>query len=389
MTEFRQVVSSDEAHRRLGGFQRMCPERISIDDAMGRYLAEDVLSPEDLPERPRSTVDGYAVKANDTFGASDSLSALLQVAGAVEMGKRPEIAVTAGCAVQIPTGGSLPPGADAVVMVEYTDRVNSSHVEVSKPVTLNANVVVQGEDARKGAPVLAAGRHIRAQEVGLLAALGVCEVSVIRDANGHSIAALVRACGAEVTRLPIVPDDDSAVRGTIERALEEYDVVVLSGGSSVGMRDLVVDVLSALPGIQILAHGIAIRPGKPALFARCANKAIIDLPGHPVSALIVAQVFLAPLLIIPTGSEIIRPEEAPQPMRAGAILEVNGQAAARALDLDFIPITRERYDFVIPTELMNGDNVRALLELIRSAAFRGQVCALGGYEVEETGKAVS
>jgi molybdopterin molybdotransferase len=322
MTEFLEIVTSDELRRRLGTFARVSSERISLDNAIGRYLAEDVLSPEDLPERPRSTVDGYAVKANDTFGASDSLPALLRVSGAVEMGKQPDIAVEAGSSVQIPTGGFLPSGADAVVMVEYTDRVDSSHIEVAKPVTLRANVLDQGEDARKGTPVLPSGRRVRAQEVGFLAALGIREVSVfrrvrlavistgdeivpvqckpapgqIRDANGHSIAALVRGCGAEVTLLPIVPDNESALRRTIEFALEHYDVVVLSGGSSVGMRDLVVDVLSTLPRIEILAHGIAIRPGKPALFARRDNKAIVDLPGHPVSALIVAHVFLAPLL---------------------------------------------------------------------------------------------
>ena len=219
-----------------------------------------------------------------------------------------------------------------MVMIEYTDPIDSSHIEVSKPVTLKANVLDRGEDARKGATVLPVGRCIRAQEVGLLAAVGISEVPVfrrpkvavistgdeivpleckpgpgqIRDANGHSIAALVRACGAEATRFPIVPDDEARLRRVVESALEGYDVVVLSGGSSVGMRDLVVDVLSALPGIEILAHGIAIRPGKPALFARHSGKAIIDLPGHPVSALIVAQVFLAPLLKYLQGAPLER-----------------------------------------------------------------------------------
>src|SRR5271165_3672172 len=282
MTEFLEVVSSDELRCRMASFARVSWERISIDDAIGRYLAEDVFSLEDLPEYPRSTVDGYAVKANDTFGASESLPALLRLTGSVEMGKQPDATVQAGAAVQIPTGGFLPAGADAVVMVEYTDRLDSSHIEVSKPVTLRTNVLDQGEDVRKGAPVLLSGRRIRAQEVGLLAAVGVTEVRVfrgarvavistgdeiveverkpgpgqIRDANGHSVAALVRACGAEAARFPIVPDDESALRLTIEAALEDYDVVVLSGGSSVGMRDLVVDVLSALAGIEILAHGV-------------------------------------------------------------------------------------------------------------------------------------
>jgi molybdopterin molybdotransferase len=248
------------------------------------------------------------------------------------MGKQPDTAVETGAAVLIPTGGFLPAGADAVVMVEYTDRLDSSHIEVSKPVTLRANVLDQGEDIRKGAPVLLSGRRIRPQEVGLLAAVGVTKVSVfrrarvavistgdeivevewkpgpgqIRDANGHSVAALVQACGAQATRLPIVPDNESALRHSIESALEEYDVVVLSGGSSVGMRDLVVDVLSRLANIEILAHGVAIRPGKPALFARYNGKAIVDLPGHPVSALIVAQVFLAPLLQYLQGAALER-----------------------------------------------------------------------------------
>ena len=332
MTEFLEVVTSDELRCRLDGFPRTWPELISIDDAIGRYLAEDVLSPEDLPEHSRSTVDGYAVKANDTFGASDSLPALLRLTGSVEMGKQPDAAVETGAAVQIPTGGFLPAGADAVVMVEYTDRLDSSHIQVSKPVTLRTNVLDKGEDVRKGAPVLLSGRRIRAQEVGLLAAVGITRVPVfrrarvavistgdeiveverkpgpgqIRDANGHSVAALVRACGAEATRLPIVPDDELALRHTVESALEEYDVVVLSGGSSVGMRDLVVDVLSGLPGIEILAHGVAIRPGKPALFARRNGKAIVDLPGHPVSALIVAQVFLTPLLGYLQGAPLER-----------------------------------------------------------------------------------
>ena len=332
MTEFLEVVSSNELRQRLEGFRRLPSESISIDDAVGRYLAEDVLSPEDLPEHPRSTVDGYAVRANDTFGASDSLPALLRLTGSVEMGKQPETAVESGAAVQIPTGGFLPAGADAVVMVEYTDHLDSSHIEVSKPVTLRANVLDRGEDIRKGAPVLPCGRRMRPQEVGLLAAVGITKVRVfrrarvavistgdeivevvrkpgpgqIRDANGHSVAALVRACGAEATRLPIVPDDEAALQHTIGNALEDCDVVVLSGGSSVGMRDLVVDVLARLPDIEILAHGVAIRPGKPALFARCNGKAMVDLPGHPVSALIVGQVFLAPLLHYLQGAPLER-----------------------------------------------------------------------------------
>ena len=332
MIEFLQVITSDELRRRLGGFPRLSAERVAIDEALDRVLAEDVLAPEDLPERPRSTVDGYAVRAADTFGASASIPALLAVTGAVEMGKQPSMTVEPGKAVQIPTGGFLPAGADAIVMVEYTDRIDASTIEVSRPVTVKANVLDKGEDVAAGAAIVPAGRCLRPQELGLLAALGILEVPVfrrarvavistgdeivpierkpgpgqIRDANGYSVAALVRACGADAIPFEIVPDDEAALRRVLESASEQADLVVLSGGSSVGMRDLVVDVVAALSGVEILAHGVAIRPGKPALFARRNGKAIFGLPGHPVSALIVAQVFLAPFLKYVQGAPLER-----------------------------------------------------------------------------------
>ena len=343
MNEFLQVITSDELRSRLSGFPRLSAECVRIDEALGRILAQDVLAPENLPERPRSTVDGYAVRAADTFGASEAIPALLEVTGAVEMGKQPSITVESGKAVEIPTGGFLPAGADAIVMVEYTDRMDASHIEVSRPVTVKANVLDTGEDVQAGAAILAAGRCVRPQELGLLAALGILEVPVyrqarvavistgdeivpierqpgpgqVRDANGHSVAALVRAMGAEAIRFEIVPDSEAALRCVFETAIEQADVVVLSGGSSVGMRDLVVDVVSGLPGVEILAHGVAIRPGKPALFARRNGKAVFGLPGHPVSALIVAQVFLAPFLKYVQGAP---PERGPLGPRISAVL---------------------------------------------------------------------
>ena len=343
MTEFLQVVTSDELRRRLSGFPRLSSECVHIDETQGRIVAEDVLAPENLPERPRSTVDGYAVRAADTFGASESTPSLLEVTGAVEMGQQPSIAVEPGKAIEIPTGGFLPAGADAIVMVEYTDRMDASHIEVSRPVTVKANVLDTGEDVQAGAAILPAGRCIRPQELGLLAALGILEVPVyrqarvavistgdeivpierqpgpgqVRDANGHSVAALVRAMGAEAICFEIVPDSEAALRCVFETAMEQADVVVLSGGSSVGMRDLVVDVVAGLPGVEILAHGVAIRPGKPALFARRNGKAIFGLPGHPVSALIVAQVFLAPFLKYVQGAPL---ERGPLGSRISAVL---------------------------------------------------------------------
>jgi molybdopterin molybdotransferase len=237
----------------------------------------------------------------------------------------------------------LPEGADAVVMVEYTNMAGSNSIEVMRPVTAKANVLEQGEDARLSQILLPAGRTLRPQEIGFLAALGITEVSVyrrprvavissgdevvpidrkprlgqIRDANGHSLAALVRAAGAEPVPAGIVPDDAAKLAGALGIALAEEDVVAISGGSSVGARDLMVDVVGALPGVQILAHGVAIRPGKPTLLANQKGKAIFGLPGHPVSALVVAQVFLAPFLRYLQGGSL---EKGPSGHRTKAVL---------------------------------------------------------------------
>jgi molybdopterin molybdotransferase len=280
------------------------------------------MASEDLPERARSTVDGYAVQAADSFGASDSIPALFTVVGAVEMGALSDLLIGSGQSAYIPTGGFLPSGADAVVMVEYTNRVDQASIEVTRPVTSGANVLSQGEDVETGEVIVSAGEPLRPQDLGLLAALGINSVCVyrqakvavistgdevvpidrkpkpgqIRDANGYSISALVRAAGAIPIPFEIVPDDAGMLRTTLADALAQTDVVVLSGGSSVGMRDLMVEVVSVFPGAEVLAHGIAIRPGKPTLLARYGEKAIFGLPGHPVSALIVAMIFLSPFL---------------------------------------------------------------------------------------------
>jgi len=306
----------------LRRFSRLGSERVALNQSLHRIAAEDVRSPEDLPEGARSTVDGFAVRAEDTFGASDSIPAFMEVTATVAMGVMPDFEIGAGQAAQIPTGGFLPRGADAVVMVEYTNPAGANGLEVTRPATAKSNILEKGEDAKSGEILLNAGRVLRPQEIGFLAALGITEVSVyrkarvavlssgdevipmdckpelgqIRDANSHAISALIRECGAEPVPFDIVPDHAGRLSEALRNGLQQADVVVLSGGSSVGTRDLMVDVVSGLPGVEILAHGVAIRPGKPTLMAAQNGKAIVGLPGHPVSALIVAQVFLAPFL---------------------------------------------------------------------------------------------
>ncbi len=330
MPEFLNVITADQMVDLLGRFGRLSSQRIPLDASLDRFLFEDIITPEDLPERPRSTVDGYAVRAADTFGASDSIPAFLEVVAAVPMGVVPDAMILPGQAAQIPTGGFLPEGADAVVMVEYTNPAGSNAIEVIRPVTAKANVLDKGEDAKRSEILLLAGKSMRPQEIGFLAALGITEIRTyrqpqvavissgdevvsidrkpqlgqIRDANSHSLAALVRASGAEPISFEIAPDNAGMMGEMITSALSIADVVAISGGSSVGTRDLMVEAVADLPGVEILAHGVAIRPGKPTMLAHQNGKAIFGLPGHPVSALVVAQIFMAPFLRFLQGGKL-------------------------------------------------------------------------------------
>jgi molybdopterin molybdotransferase len=370
LTEFFHVITADQLIQLLNGFSRISCERIPLDASLFRYIAEDLVAAEDLPERMRSTVDGFAVRAEDTFGASDSIPALLELADAIPMGIMPEFTLRAGQAAPIPTGGFLPRGADAVVMVEYANPAGADSIEVTRSVTARSNVLDRGEDAESGDTLLSAGKCLRAQELGFLAALGITEVSVyrkprvavissgdevvpidrkprlgqIRDANGHSIAALVRSSGAEPIAFDIVPDDAGMLRQSVCDALAHADVVALSGGSSVGTRDLMIEVVSRLPDVEILAHGVAIRPGKPTLLANQGGKAIFGLPGHPVSALVVAQVFLAPFLKYLQGGAL---EKGPLGHRRDVVL-ANSVASTIGLE-EFVRVWIEEADSGAPT----------------------------------------
>jgi len=328
--EFFKVATPEQVFEALSRFGRLGVETVPLDEALSRVSSTDIAAPEDLPPLPRSTMDGYAVRAADTFGASDSIPAFLDVAGAVAMGQVPGVSIARNQAAAIPTGGFLPRGADAVVMVEYTNPAGEGAIEVSRPVTAGENVLDRAEDAALGEIVIPSGKRLLPQDIGLLAGLGMTEVLVyrrpraavistgdeivpvtdapppgrIRDINSHSIAALVRTSGGEAEMFAIVPDDPALLRTALELALASADVVVLSGGSSVGERDHMVSVVASLPCAVVHAHGIAISPGKPTLIAAVGGRPVFGLPGHPVSALVVAQVFLAPFIRYLGGEEL-------------------------------------------------------------------------------------
>ena len=301
---------------------------MELGDALGRVPAAPVLAPHDLPGFARATVDGYAVRAADTFGASESLPAYLTVTGSVTMGAAATADVAPGAAVAIPTGGALPRSADAVVMVEHTQEPLPGAIEVMRPAAPGDGLVRADEDARAGVELVPAGRPLRAQDLGMLAAAGVTTLAVharprvaivstgdevvapqtpvlepgqVRDATAVALAALVRDAGGEPDPRGIVPDDRAALEQALRRASDGCDMVVVSAGSSVGARDETAAAVAALGEPGIWCHGLAIRPGKPTLLADCDGVPVVGLPGNPRSALVVFRLIGVPLVRLVGG----------------------------------------------------------------------------------------
>ncbi|MCG8400739.1 MAG: molybdopterin molybdotransferase MoeA [Firmicutes bacterium] len=324
MTELFQARTVQEARELLASHIRIsCPvERVPLLEALGRRLGKDIGAPDDVPGFDRSTMDGFAVRAGDTFGASDSLPAYLDVGGEVFVGREPAGGLSAGQAWRIPTGGMLPPGADAVVMVEHTEELDHRTIGVNKPVAPGDHVVRAGEDITAGTTLLALGHVIRPQDLGLLSAAGATEVSVtgrpkvgivstgdevvepalkpgpgqVRDVNSYVLYGQALAYGARPEIRGIVRDDFDLLLNVLRRAVAECDLVLLSGGSSVGTGDVASKALDTLGPPGVLFHGISIKPGKPTVGAVVRGKPVFGLPGHPVSAMVVFELLVAPLL---------------------------------------------------------------------------------------------
>ena len=322
MAHFLTLQSVDAIHARIEAFAPLSEETLPLEACDGRILAAAFQAPEDLPGFDRSTMDGFAVRAKDVFGASEGMPALVTCVGECHMGEAPDIAIGPGEAARIWTGGMLPAGADAVVMLEYSRDAGGNNVELTRPVAPLQHVVRKGEDAENGEELLPAGRVLRPQELGLLAAFGVTHVCVrrkpkvavistgdevvpitsspapgrIRDINSYTLAALARAAGAETITCGIVCDGLEQLEAKVREALAWADVVLLSGGSSAGQRDYTVHAFASIPGAEIVAHGVAISPGKPLILARRGEQSLWGLPGHAASALVCAEVFIRPLI---------------------------------------------------------------------------------------------
>ncbi len=359
-----KLVPVDQALRSfLGAIPDPGPgstELIRTEHALGRALAEPVIAPHPLPPFDRTTVDGYAVRAADTLGASSTHPAKFSLAGEVLMGAAPQLGVDRGQAALVHTGGMIPAGADAVVMIEDTQAVNGTEIVVLKAVASGQNVIREGEDVAAGQVVIPAGVRLRPQEIGGLMALGIVRVQVrlrprvallstgdevvnpeaqpapgqIRDVNSYSLGALVEQAGGRPILYGIIRDSAAELEAVSRRAHAESDLIAIAAGSSVSVRDLTAGVIQTLGPPGILVHGVSIRPGKPTILAVCDQVPVVGLPGNPVSALVVAGLFLLPALRKLLG---LRGPEWPSVRQARLTSNVNSAIGRE----DYLPVRLE------------------------------------------------
>ena len=295
-------------------------ETVSLSAAMGRILAEDIAAGEYVPNFDRSTVDGFAVRARDTFGCTDAIPAILPLQQTVQMGQGAGFPLNAEACVAVPTGGAVPKGADSVVMLEYTEDYGDGTIGISRPVAPGENMIFRGDDVFPGKVILQKGRVLSSADIGALAAIGRVRVPVvkkltvgvistgdelvppevqpcpgqIRDVNSPMLEAMLTAFGCHVINYGIVIDDEALLTQKVRQAAAECDAVLLSGGSSVGVKDAACRIIESMG--RLLLHGIAIKPGKPTILGKAGPKPLVSLPGHPVAAYFITKLFVLPLL---------------------------------------------------------------------------------------------
>ncbi|MCB2192522.1 MAG: molybdopterin molybdotransferase MoeA [Deltaproteobacteria bacterium] len=322
MKAFFKVQDVAAVHALAQKLATLPPEEVPLDQALGRALALPLTAPSDLPGFARATMDGYALRAMDTFGAGETSPGYLEIIGDVRMGQTPEFSVGPGQCARIGTGGMLPVGADAVVMVEHTRLLDDTSLEVATSVAPGGNTLGPTDDASQGQELLPRGQCLRPQDLGLLAALGQQRVLVtrrprvgiistgdevvpveaspapgqVRDVNTHTLAAQVVRAGGEPVPLGLVPDNAQALKAVTARSLDSCDLTLLSGGSSVGVRDFTSEVFLSFPGAELLVHGVAVSPGKPFLWARTPSGHLLGLPGQVASCLVSFYLLVEPIL---------------------------------------------------------------------------------------------
>jgi molybdopterin molybdotransferase len=371
-----EVLSREEAYRVLVGQlvnSPLAPEDVPLSAALGRVLSQDIIAPSDIPAFDRSTMDGYAVRSADTFGASESLPALLAIVGDIPMGTVTHRTIGKGETMRIATGGALPTDADAVVMFEHAHPVDADRIEVVKPVAPQENVSFRGEDVGRGASVLLRGQVVRPQDMSVLASMGITRVPVfekpriavistgneiiaadsapgpgqIRDSNSYHLEGLITLSGGVTKKMGILPDDEAALRACLTEAVKDSHIVLFTGGSSVGTADFTAKVINALGPPGVLVHGVSIKPGKPLIAGLVKGPSgpvpVFGLPGHPVAVAICFDLFVKPVITKFSGAvphpalEGIAPQRTVRAKLGRSISSAPGRE-------DYIRVTLERRD---------------------------------------------
>jgi molybdopterin molybdotransferase len=320
-----EVISVERALELI--FSNLSPKlpsetRLRIEESYGRVLSRDIISPEDLPDFSRSTVDGFAVSASDTFGATEGMPSYLNIKCEIPMGERPDFELKKGEIARIATGGMLPEGADAVIMLEHVQQIDEKTIEVLKPVAPGENVIQVGEDVKKGECILKKGHRLRPQDIGALAGLGITDVWVyekpkvsiistgdeivppdkpirhgqVRDINSYNLSGLILDAGATPIFKGIFNDEYNIVRAVVEKSLKDSDMVLISGGSSVGTKDITAQVINDLGSPGVLFHGVSLKPGKPTIGGIVNGAPVFGLPGHPAAITVCFEIFIRPVL---------------------------------------------------------------------------------------------
>lgn len=320
----QEVIKELKDHLNLRDILKNNIEDTNIKDSLGKVLAEEIVSPCNLPGFIRSTMDGYALRAEDSFGASESLPSYLRLIGEIKMGSKSGLKINPGEAVKIFTGGMLPEGANAVIMWEYTSEIDDTTIELRKSVAPGENITREDEDLKAGEVLLKEGHKLRPQDIGVLAGIGKAKVKVfkkprvaiistgnevvppqdvpqvgeIRDINSYTLGACVKKANGIPIYGGIVKDEANFLEQEIRKFIEKdrVEAVVISGGSSMGSRDITLEVLSKLGKPGVLIHGVSVKPGKPTIIAIADNRPLFGLPGHPVSAMIIFDLFVRPLI---------------------------------------------------------------------------------------------
>lgn len=360
---FLHALPPEEVRKLTRKFVSLDSEAVELENSFSRVLADDVRADHDLPQFNRSTMDGFAVRSIDTFGASESSPALFRLVGDIAMGQDYPHKLKRGETVRIWTGGALPPNADAVVMLEHVEEIDQESVEILRAVAPFDNIARKAEDFKSGELLLEKGKRLRPADVGMLAALGRSRVSVtrkprvgiissgdeivavddtpppgcVRDVNRHSVSASVRDAMAIPIWLGLTPDFLGSIKKLLTEGLEKADIVVISGGSSMGSRDFVIEAIKSHVDSEIMVHGVSVSPGKPFIMARIGSKPVIGLPGHPVSALVCFEQFVVPIIRRLEGEDSALPFLKP---KVEAILSRN--VASKEGRVDFVRVRLHR-----------------------------------------------